>query len=198
MTREGRRIVLQVVLFILTFITSTLAGAEWAYSKSILSGNYSWSDFVSGMSYSVPFLLYLTVHEFGHYFTAIYHKVKTSLPYYIPIPFSIGTLGAFIRLRARPASNIQQFDIGIAGPLAGFVVAVILLIYGFSTLPPAEYIFQFHPEYKQFGADYAKYVYAPEFLKGKNIVDFTIGKNLIFLLAEQFVDDRRASRTRMS
>jgi membrane-associated protease RseP (regulator of RpoE activity) len=86
---------------------------------------------------------------------ARYHKVKTSLPYYIPIftplpfPFKIGSLGAVIRLRETPSSTRKFFDIGITGPLAGFVVSVGLLIYGFATLPPAEeYIYSVHDMYR--------------------------------------------------
>ncbi|MBT1703561.1 site-2 protease family protein [Chryseosolibacter indicus] len=197
MQKETRRVLLQIGLFIITFITTTLAGTEWAYGRSIFVPGYTWDDFTKGFSFSVPLLLILTVHEFGHYFTAMYHKVKASLPYYIPIPpipflplFSIGTFGAVIRLRSRPYSNLQNFDIGLAGPLAGFVVAVALLIYGFSTLPPVEYVFQFHPEYEQFGANYAEHVYTAEYMKEhKGVVDVQIGKNLLFLIAEQFVDD---------
>src|SRR5213083_1228022 len=87
-------------LFVVTFITTTLAGAEWVYGRSILVPGYSLNDFVSGMAYSVPFLLVLAVHEFGHYFVAVYNKVKTSLPYFIPLPplpLMFGTLGALIR-----------------------------------------------------------------------------------------------------
>jgi membrane-associated protease RseP (regulator of RpoE activity) len=197
MHKESRRIVFQIFLFIVTFITTTLAGGEWAYGRSVFIADYSWKDFTNGMAFSVPLLLILTVHEFGHYFVAMYHKVKASLPYYIPIPpipflpfFSIGTFGAVIRLRSRPYSNVQNFDIGLAGPLAGFVVAVLLLIYGFATLPPVDYVFQFHPEYEKFGADYAEHVYNPEYMKAqKAFIDVKIGKNLLFLIAESFVDD---------
>lgn len=185
---ERIRIVFQIVLFIATFITTTIAGAEWTYGKSVYI-EFTWADFLSGMHFSVPFLLILTVHEFGHYFTAMYHKVKSSLPYYIPvppIPFSIGTLGAVIRLRSRVPSTIQNFDIGIAGPLAGFVMALVVLFYGFLTLPPPEWIFEIHPEYAQYGLTYADRVYANQ---AENILDVTIGKNLLFLLFENFVAD---------
>lgn len=188
LTKETGRILLQIVLFITTFITTTLAGAEWTFGKSVY-GEFTWNDFLSGMHFSVPFLLILTVHEFGHYFTAMYHKVRSSLPYYIPIPplpLSIGTMGAIIRLRSRVPSTIQNFDIGIAGPLAGFVMALLVLIYGFTNLPPAEYIFQIHPEYEAYGLNYADHVYAHS---SESIIDVTIGKNLLFLFFEHFVAD---------
>ncbi len=178
-------------LFLLTFITTTLAGAEWVYSKSILVPGYTWNDFLSGLPYSVPFLLILTVHEFGHYFTAVYYRVRTSLPYYIPLPplpLMLGTLGALIRIKSRIQSRTVNFDIGIAGPLAGFVVALALLIYGYANLPPAEYIYQFHPEYEQYGLNYADHVYQPENLP-PGTVDMVIGKNLLMWLLETYVAD---------
>jgi membrane-associated protease RseP (regulator of RpoE activity) len=195
MRRETKRIIIQVVLFIATFITTTMAGAEWVYGRSIFSKDYSLDDFYLGFSFSIPLILILTVHEFGHYFMAMYHRIKTSLPYYIPIPpipflFSFGTFGAVIRLRERPHTTRQTFDIGIAGPIAGFVIAVILLVYGFKTLPPADYIYQFHPEYEQYGTKYPDYAYNYDSLKpGEEVMDLQIGKSLIFVLAENLVDD---------
>jgi membrane-associated protease RseP (regulator of RpoE activity) len=189
MRRETRIILIQVALFIATFITTTFAGSEWSYGRSVYMEGYTWSDFVGGMEFSIPFLLILTVHEFGHYFMAMYHKVRSSLPYYIPIPpipFSIGTMGAMIRLRSRIYSLRENFDIGLAGPLAGFVMALIILFYGFTHLPPPEYIFQVHPEYEQYGPDYADYVYANQ---DKNIIDVMLGQNLLFYFFEQFVAD---------
>lgn len=115
----------------------------------------AWEDLKIGIPYSFAFLLFLTCHEFGHYFTAVYHKVKSSLPYYIPvyIPFmlNIGSLGAVIRLKQIPRSTRQYFDIGIAGPLAGFVISVGLLVYGFQSLPnQEEYVMNIHPEYETY------------------------------------------------
>jgi membrane-associated protease RseP (regulator of RpoE activity) len=182
-------------LFIVTFVTTTLAGAEWTYGKSIFfTENYSWADFASGLPYSICFLSILTCHEFGHYFTAIYYKVKTTLPYYIPLPplgLMLGTLGALIRIKEPIHTNKQQFDIGIAGPLAGLVVALGFLIYGFMTLPPPEYIYQFHPEYQKYGLDYAKHVYDPATMP-QNTIDVVVGKNILFvLLAKVFADSSR-------
>jgi membrane-associated protease RseP (regulator of RpoE activity) len=178
-------------LFVVTFMTTTLAGAEWVYGKSILVPGYSMDDFVSGMAYSIPFLLVLAVHEFGHYFVAVYNKVKTSLPYFIPLPplpLMFGTLGALIRIRQRIYSAQQNYDIGIAGPIAGFVVALALLWYGFATLPPAEYIYQFHPEYEQYGSHYAEHAYKPESMP-EGVLDVTMGTNLLFMFFEKFVAD---------
>lgn len=205
MNSETKRIIFQIGLFVITFITTTLAGTEWVYGRSVFTTDYSWADFVKGLEFSIPLLLILTVHEFGHYFVAMYHKVKTSLPYYIPIPpipflpFSLGTMGAVIRLRSKPRSNVENFDIGLAGPLAGFIVALAVMFYGFRTLPSPEYVFQFHPDYKKFGVHYADYVYKPEYIdekkkeagitRGIMVIDITIGTNLLFWIFEKTVAD---------
>jgi membrane-associated protease RseP (regulator of RpoE activity) len=181
-------------LFIVTFITTTMAGAEWTNGKSILADSYTWADFASGLPYSICFLMILTAHEFGHYFVAVYYRVKTTLPFYIPLPpvsLMLGTLGAVIRIKSLIRSTKENFDIGVAGPLAGFVVSVGFLIYGFTHLPPPEYIFQFHPEYEKYGLEYANYVYTAQFMPAGS-VDIMIGKNLLFLLFESvFADPTR-------
>ncbi|MGE0589492.1 MAG: site-2 protease family protein [Cyclobacteriaceae bacterium] len=187
-----KQALIHLSLFVVTFVTTTLAGTEWTYSRSVFMPDFTFDDFLSGMSYSVPFLLILTVHEFGHYFTAIHHKVRTTLPYYIPLPplpLMIGTMGALIRLKGKVYNKQHHFDIGIAGPLAGFVAAICVLIYGFTHLPPPEYIFQFHSEYQQYGLDYAKYVYQPEYLAEHAGADILIGKNLLFIFFESLVSD---------
>lgn len=195
MRSEQKRILIQVLLFITTFFTTTLAGAEWCYGKLFISifpfaynPDFTFNDFLLGMQFSVPFLAILTVHEFGHYFTALYHKVKSSLPYYIPFPplfLSIGTMGAVIRLRSRVPSTRKNFDIGIAGPIAGFIMALAILYYGFATLPPAEHIFTVHPEYKQYGLNYADHVYKPS----DSTINVALGKNLLFTLLKNTVAD---------
>ncbi|HNK27168.1 MAG TPA: site-2 protease family protein, partial [Cyclobacteriaceae bacterium] len=195
MRSEQKRILIQVLLFITTFFTTTLAGAEWCYGKLFISifpfaynPDFTFNDFLLGMQFSVPFLAILTVHEFGHYFTALSHKVKSSLPYYIPFPplfLSIGTMGAVIRLRSRVPSTRKNFDIGIAGPIAGFIMALAILYYGFATLPPAEHIFTIHPEYKQYGLNYADHVYKPS----DSIINVALGKNLLFTFLENTVAD---------
>ena len=158
----------------------------------------NFSDFLKGGMYSFAFLAFLTCHEFGHYFTAMYHRVKCSLPYYIPIflPFSfinIGSMGAVIRLREQPDSTRKYFDIGIAGPLAGFVVSVILLWVGFATLPPLEEtIFAIHPEYQQiWGRIPTEQELLDKFHNPKNPQPtlLYIGHSLLFRFFETFVAD---------
>lgn len=192
MTKEQKIIFWQVTLFIITFITTTLAGAEWIYGKYFFMNEqgFGWNDWltwdkiVHALTFSTAFLGILTVHEFGHYLMARKHGIQTTLPYYIPMWFglgsSIGTLGAFIRIKDRVRTREQFFDIGISGPLAGFAIAVGVLWYGFTHLPPPEYIFTIHPEYEQYGLDYANYVYNTEGA-------FYLGKNLIFLFFENYV-----------
>jgi peptidase M50-like protein len=170
MDEKLKRRLIQLGLVVFTFICTTLSGAEWIHGWWFLyvPNPLGWDAFIDGMQYSIPFLLILTVHEFGHYFTARYHKVKVSLPYYIPAwlgflgSMSLGTMGAFIRIRERISSVSKTFDIGIAGPLAGFVAALIVLLYGFTHLPPKEYVYSIHPEYQLFGDNYENIVYSKD------------------------------------
>lgn len=189
--KNARYYLKKILLFVITFITTTLAGSEWITSKFIFySPDYSWSDFVAGMEYSIPFLFILTVHEFGHFFTAKYHKVEVTLPNYIPMwlgfigSVSFGTFGALIRIVGPIRSRKQFFDIGIAGPIAGFIAALGVLFYGFTNLPEPEYIFEIHPEYEQYGLDYANHVYDDE-----EIVSLSLGNNLLFSWFEKYVAD---------
>ena len=183
--RNFNKYLVHLLLFALTLVSTTLAGAEWITGRSFFIGAeelgipaLGWPDFRRGLLFSVPFLAILTVHEFGHYFTAQWHKVKVTLPYYIPLWLgwlggpSIGTMGAFIRINSPLRTRRQVFDIGIAGPLAGFALALGVLWYGFTHLPPREYIFSVHPEYAQYGADYDKYVYTYQHARHRDSVQF--------------------------
>ena len=189
--KNSRYYIQKILLFVLTFITTTLAGSEWVTNRIIFySPDYSWADFVAGMHYSIPFLFILTVHEFGHFFTAKYHKVEVTLPNYIPLwlgfigSVSFGTAGALIRIVGPIKSRKQFFDIGIAGPIAGFVVALGVLFYGFTNLPEPEYIFEIHPEYEQYGMDYANHVYNDE-----EMMSLSLGNSLLFSWFEDNVAD---------
>lgn len=94
----------------------------------------NWSLLLNGLWYSVAVLAILGAHEFGHYFACRYYHVNATLPFFIPVPppFLAGTLGAFIRIRQPIRSKRVLFDMGIAGPLAGFIVAVPALLVGLS------------------------------------------------------------------
>jgi membrane-associated protease RseP (regulator of RpoE activity) len=76
---------------------------------------------LKGLTFSVPLLAILLAHEFGHYLACVHYRIDASLPYFLPAPTFIGTLGAFIRIRSQIYSRRELFDVGIAGPLAGFV-----------------------------------------------------------------------------
>lgn len=83
-----------------------------------------------GLPYSVSLLLILLAHEFGHWFACAWHGVRASLPYFLPAPTLIGTFGAFIRFRSAVHNRRQLFDIGVAGPIAGFVFLIPALGIG--------------------------------------------------------------------
>ena len=78
---------------------------------------------VTGLPFAATLLGILTAHEFGHYFAARYHNVAVTLPYFLPMPLGFGTLGAFIRLKEPVPDRRKLFDIGVAGPLAGLLLA---------------------------------------------------------------------------
>jgi len=147
---------LHIGLFIATFITTTLAGVEWTTGTM---GPYDLQTIMKGLPYSVSIMLMISFHEFGHFFAAKFHKVKATLPYYIPFPpipyfINFGTMGAVIRTRSVVYSKKAMFDIGVAGPIAGFIFTLALLIYGFTHLPGQEYLLKIHPDY--FSPDYGK------------------------------------------
>ena len=83
-----------------------------------------------GLEYSAAVLGILGAHEMGHYFACVYHDVDATLPYFLPSPFLTGTFGAVIRIRERFPNRKALFDIGVAGPIAGFVVLVPVLVIG--------------------------------------------------------------------
>lgn len=193
MNQRARTNLLHGGLFLATLVTTTMAGAEWMFGRLFIPmegmKTLGWDEFVAGFNFSIPFLAILTVHEFGHYFTARANQVRVTLPYYIPlwigIGQSIGTLGAFIRIQDAINSRRKYFDIGIAGPLAGFALALVVLWYGFTHLPPPEFIFTIHPEYQKWGLDYGRYAY-------QNVPEggaMGLGDNLLFSFFKTYVAD---------
>ncbi len=127
-----------LVMFLLTLLSVIFVGALFSYDGP--APNTS-TDLImailrslpSGVPFAVALLAILGTHEFGHYLAGRYHHAKVTLPYFIPMPFPpFGTLGAFIQLKEPPRNKRILLDIGIAGPLAGIIVAIPVLLYGLS------------------------------------------------------------------
>ncbi|MBZ0113544.1 MAG: site-2 protease family protein [Thermoanaerobaculia bacterium] len=99
-----------------------------------------WSNgelLVRGLSYSIPLLLILLCHELGHYVACRYYRLRVTPPYFLPFPLALGTLGAFIRIRSPVRNKRQLFDIGVAGPIAGFVALLPFLFVGVALSTPS-------------------------------------------------------------
>lgn len=135
-TRKPSRLSTHLILFILTVISTLWVGM--LYGGENVQVNSFWdllrpSNLLQGWPFAVTLLSILAAHEFGHYFAARYHGVAVTLPYFIPMPLGFGTMGAFIQMREPVRDRRQLFDIGVAGPLAGLVLAVPLLFLGLRT-----------------------------------------------------------------
>src|SRR5512135_2023744 len=117
-----------VALFLATVVTTTVAGAGQA---PLAQGGMSLRGLVeAGLPFSCAIVGILLTHEMGHYLMARAWRVETTLPYFVPVPFGVGTFGAVIRIRSLMPSRRAVLEIGAAGPIAGFLVAVPLLAWG--------------------------------------------------------------------
>jgi membrane-associated protease RseP (regulator of RpoE activity) len=154
---SARRIALHIILFFITAATTTLTGAAWnvrvadspsiigwiigpvvAVVKETAAGNYD--PLSQGLLFSLTLLVILGAHEFGHYFACRYYGIRATLPFFIPAPPTItlfGTFGAVIKIKEPIRSRRALFDIGIAGPLAGFAFALPASIIGIATAKAA-------------------------------------------------------------
>jgi hypothetical protein len=159
--RKRRRLRMSLILFVLTFLSTTLVGADY-WPLDIMPGFFSdearvqilthlariWPNdpgqtltigdrFLEairlGCTYSCPLMLILLCHEMGHYLQAVRYRVPASFPYFIPLPLPpLGTMGAVI-LQGRGAANRKMmFDIAVTGPIAGLVVTIPVLLFGVS------------------------------------------------------------------
>jgi len=135
-SKKRRSVWVNIILLMATVFTTTLAGAlQWvdidmADWINMFSLQYLWQGFIF---FSVPLLLILGVHEMGHYYASKKHHVDASLPYFIPLPppFLLGTFGALISTREPIPNRKALLDIGVAGPLCGFLVAIPISLIGF-------------------------------------------------------------------
>lgn len=132
-----------VALFLITAFTTTVSGARLAgeFARNVPPftehgfGIY-WemlrhpSQLMAGLPFSVTLLLILMAHELGHYVACAYYRINATLPYFLPAPTLIGTFGAFIRLRSPIYTRRALFDVGVAGPIAGFLVLLPAIAIG--------------------------------------------------------------------
>jgi Predicted membrane-associated Zn-dependent proteases 1 len=126
-----------LALLLITLFTTTIVGAQIAgVSEKVLQSNPLM--LTKGLPYALALITILGIHESGHYLAAVFYRIRTTLPYFIPVPFFLGTFGAFIQMRSPVPNRRALFDISIAGPLAGLVATVPLLIWGLyhSTIVP--------------------------------------------------------------
>jgi membrane-associated protease RseP (regulator of RpoE activity) len=126
-----RRPTANILLFALTLLTTTMAGA---YMAGVDHPLLRPAGLVQGLTFSVPLMAILLFHELGHYITARRNNVSVTPPYFIPAPlpsvFIIGTFGAFIKMKSLPRTRRVMFDVGAAGPWAGMILALPAVIIG--------------------------------------------------------------------
>ena len=120
------------VFLLLATVASTLyVGSMWYYID--LTGDLL--SIVEAWPFAAAVILVLGFHELGHYALSRYHGVQASLPYFLPVPTIFGTMGAVIKIRGRIPDRRALFDIGVAGPIAGLIATVVVIIIGLH-LPP--------------------------------------------------------------
>ncbi len=175
------KIPLHAGLFVLTLFTTTLAGVQWIGLDPLNILNLP-----LGVSYSVPLLFILGSHEFGHFFYSLKHRVRATLPYFIPFPFipgmiNFGTLGAVIRTKTPVPSRRALFDIGVSGPIVGFIASLAVLVYGFTHLPSREYLLLIHPNFD----------FATNSVPVGDGTPFAFGNTLLFKLLELILTNPR-------
>ena len=146
-----KRYWLHILLLVATCFTTLVVGArlEWNFRQGLPPFSVeeifpvTWAvkghHLALGIPFSLTLMLILLAHELGHYLYCVKYKVSATLPFFIPFPTLIGTLGAFIRIRSPLRSRAVLFDIGIAGPIAGFLVAVPVLILSLGLSRPAPF-----------------------------------------------------------
>lgn len=138
---------LAISLFLLTLISTTIMGTIWVGNlkpslsfKELFFQITSLETIYKGLSFSVPLLFILLCHELGHYFACRKYRVDATLPFFIPVPFGIGTLGAFIKIKEPFPSKRILFDVGVSGPIAGFIASIPFAIIGIWTTKIVSFI----------------------------------------------------------
>jgi len=140
-TTDPTNSLINLVLFIITFVSVLFSGMLNSYAGPptadlAIIWAYVRLNIGESLAFAFSMLGILTAHEFGHYFAARYHQTKVTLPYFIPFPLSpFGTMGAFIRMQEPPKNKKVLLDIGLAGPLAGLVVTIPVLLVGLYLSP---------------------------------------------------------------
>jgi membrane-associated protease RseP (regulator of RpoE activity) len=136
---QPTRWVINVVLLLLTLVTTTLMGAVMEQGELMAENPLILFQqprlILSGIPASLTIMGILGLHELAHYFAARKHGLQSSLPYFIPVPFGFGTFGAIIRIRTPWEDRKALFDVGVAGPLAGVLIALPLFFVGLMTSP---------------------------------------------------------------
>jgi membrane-associated protease RseP (regulator of RpoE activity) len=146
-----RRLWIHIVLLLATSASTTLVGAHMQFNFAAHQPVFSISDdltsflrsiwhepsyLLRGLPFSLTLMFILLAHEMGHYLYALHYRVHATLPFFIPFPSLIGTLGAFIRIKGPIPSRSALFDIGIGGPIAGFIPSCVAVLTGLSLSQP--------------------------------------------------------------
>ena len=143
-SRSSQRWWLHALLLLLTALTTTIVGTRLELNFAanqpafVIDDDFSyflsiWHNpgmLLAGLPFSFTLLTILLAHELGHYWACLFHRIDASLPYFLPAPTLIGTFGAFIRIREPIFSRRELFDVGVAGPLAGFLFLIPALGVG--------------------------------------------------------------------
>ncbi|HIH44277.1 MAG TPA: site-2 protease family protein [Candidatus Methanoperedenaceae archaeon] len=134
-TQPKDKIWINVALAVATFFTTMVAGASM-FGVGFEGMIQSPQNILRGLPFTLAVMLVLGSHEMGHYFMARRYGMRTSLPYFIPFPLGFGTMGAVIQHRGLIPDRKALFDVGVAGPVTGIVMSVIVTLIGLSLEPP--------------------------------------------------------------
>ena len=138
-----QRVWLHATLLLLTVASTTLVGGiafgdvpQGFKARSFWDLLFHPAVVRAGLEFSLPLIVILLAHEMGHYIACRYHRLDATLPFFLPVPFGIGTFGAFIRIRSPLLTKRELFDVGASGPLAGFIVTLPVLFAGIALSTP--------------------------------------------------------------